>query len=87
MNRPPCVLPDPTHVTRNDAKDVADEAILVLRKGGRLALYVNPDGAVLFLTGDAEPLPSFSLAGIYDERASAREIAEDILALQREVIA
>lgn len=86
-SHPPCVLPDPTHVSRNDARDVADEAVAFLRTGARLTLYVNPDGVVQFVTGEGEPLPSFSLAGVYDERASARDIAEDILALQREAIA
>lgn len=85
-----CVLPDPFHVERDDARYIAEGVLEFVRAGGKpIALWLDPSGVVMVSMngktpgGDTSP---FSLVGVYNARAFVQQIVDDILAMQREPI-
>jgi hypothetical protein len=81
-----CTLPDPFHVKRSDALDVARETVLLLYQFGTLCLYSDATGALCVSHDILKDPGDFALVGVYDTRATMTEIAEDIIALERERI-
>lgn len=89
----PAVIPDPCHVTRSQAQDIADAIVRLLDSRNRrlLRVYLGPDGVVGYSfdqgVSDDERFGPLSLVGAYTAESTARQIAEDILAMHREHIA
>lgn len=79
------VIPDAFHVKRIDALDIAEAFVRMLSQTRRVVrLYLAPNGDVGYELGaDGPGIDGMSLVGTYDRRATAREVLEDILAMQR----
>lgn len=79
-----CRLPDPCHVKRADADDIAQEVIALIRLRGRVCLYFDASGAVQVTAHVLDVPDPFALVGVYDDEATVGQITDDILASQRE---
>jgi hypothetical protein len=87
---PPLVLPDPCHVRRSQARDIAEGLVQLLAIGDitQVWLYIAPNGDVAYETGrPMNGIGDLSLVGVYTAQASQQNIVEDILAMEREPIA
>lgn len=83
-------LPDACCVKRSQARDIADGLSRVIGRAGmtRIWLYIAPNGDVGFgIGGPMDGVGDLSLCGVYTVETSARQIEEDILAMERERIA
>lgn len=83
-------LPDACHVKRSQARDLAVGIEILMRSitRPRLWLYIRPNGDVVYelgkpMDGDWEQ----SLVGVYTRESTAKQIENDILAMEREPIA
>lgn len=79
----PCLISDCAHVRRADAQDLAEAIVATIPSTGRICVYVTPDGHIgyeFFRDGAVTGLGSLSLIGCYDERTTAAQIRDDILA-------
>lgn len=86
---PPLVLPDPCHVKRSQARDIADGLVLLLATSDikLVYLYIAPNGDVAYeLEGPMDGIGELSLVGVYTAQARQQQIVEDILAMDRERI-
>lgn len=81
-----CHLPDAFHVKPQHARDIAIELVRTIALRGRQCLYIDPAGAVQVAAHVLDIPDPFSLVGVYDDTATVGEIADDILAIQREPI-
>lgn len=79
----PCIIPDATSVRRCDAADIAENTLRAIRQWGETALYIAPDGKTFCCGAAVDIAPPASLVGVYDARATASEIRDDILAMER----
>lgn len=79
-----CSLPDPFHVKRCDAADLAEEIVALIAQRGRLCVYFDAGGAMSVSDHILDIPGAFSLVGVYDDGATATDIAADILAMERE---
>lgn len=91
MTTAPCVLPDPFHVERDDARHIAEGVVWFVKSAGEpLSLWLGPDGATMLSVNGKSPrvdlLCPFSLVGTYTAEASTQQIVDDILAMQRDPI-
>lgn len=83
------VIPDCTHIARADAHDLAVAIVASIRATGRsLRVYLGPDGSVGYeWLGEPSLGDCMSLVGSYTEEATVGQVAEDLLAMERERIA
>jgi hypothetical protein len=79
-----CALPNPFHVKRDEALDIATEIVGFIAEQGRLCVYFDSAGAMSVSRRLLDIPGDFSLVGVYDDAASATDIADDIIAMQRE---
>lgn len=81
-----CQLPDPFHVKRPEALDIAAEILEIIELKGRVCLYVDSNGVVQVSHHVLDVPDPFSLVGVYDDASTLTQIAEDIIAMQREPV-
>lgn len=81
-----CQLPDPFHVKRDYAEDLATEVVTLIQLIGAVVLYIDCSGTVYVSARGPVDAKAFDLVGSYTAAASVHDITEDILAMQRERI-
>lgn len=79
-------IPDACHVKRAHAQDIAETVRhwLKVKPWCACRVFLSPAGHVWISTGDETCVDGASLVGTYTVGASAEQIADDIIAAQRE---